>query len=87
MNKNKFHEFVYEAENIVDELVIVLLSVGAIAVSVYTLFFNSTSVDFIQFGNIIDSWIVMLGLMIIGRELWLLNRNISSYLEHKKGEQ
>ena len=87
MNKNKFHEFVYEAENIVDELVIVLLSVGAIAVSVYTLFFNSTSVDFIQFGNIIDSWIVMLGLMIIGRELWLLNRNISSYLEHKKGGQ
>jgi len=87
MNKNKFHEFVYEAENIVDELVIVLLSLGAIAVSVYTLFFNSTSVDFIQFGNIIDSWIVMVGLMIIGRELWLLNRNISSYLEHKKGEQ
>ena len=87
MNNKKFHEFVYEAENIIDELVIVLLSLGAITVSVYTLFFNSTSVDFIQFGNIIDSWIVMVGLMIIGRELWLLNRNISSYLEHKKGER
>ena len=87
MNENKFHEFVYKAENIVDEIVIVLLSLGAITVSIYTLFFTSSSIDFIQFGNIIDSWIVMLGLMIIGRELWLLNRNISSYLEHKKGER
>lgn len=87
MEDKGFHEFVYEVENMIDELVIVLLSVGAITVSVYTIFFNSGNTDFIQFGSIIDSWIIMIALMIIGRELWLLNRNVTSYLEYMKGEQ
>ena len=76
MNNDRFHDFVYKAENIVDELVIVLLSVGAITVSVYTLLFSSQNVDFLQFGRIIFPWITMLGLMVIGRELWILNRKI-----------
>ncbi len=77
----KFSKFVYELENVVDELVIALLSVSAIIVSVYTIFFNSQSVDFIEFGRIIQPWIVMLGLMIIGRELWLINNSLERYLE------
>jgi hypothetical protein len=77
----KFSKFVYELENVVDELVIALLSVSAIIVSVYTIFFNSQSVDFIEFGRIIQPWIVMLGLMIIGRELWLINNSLDRYLE------
>lgn len=87
MNNNKFHDFVYKAENIIDELVIVLLSVGAITVSVYTFFFSSQNVDFLQFGRIIFPWITMLALMIIGRELWILNRKISAYLDQQTGEQ
>ena len=87
MNNQKFHDFVYKAENIIDELVIVLLSVGAITVSVYTFFFSSQNVDFLQFGRIIFPWITMLGLMVIGRELWILNRKISAYLDQQTGEQ
>lgn len=82
----KFSEFVKETENIVDELVIALLSLSAIIVSVYTLFFSSQNVDFIQFGSIIQPWIVMLGLMIIGRELWLINKKLGVYLE-EEGEE
>ena len=82
----KFSEFVHELENVVDELVIALLSVSAIIVSVYTIFFNSQSVDFIEFGRIIQPWIVMLGLMIIGRELWLINNSLDRYLE-SEGEE
>ena len=87
MNNDRFHDFVYKAENIIDELVIVLLSVGAITVSVYTFFFSSQNVDFLQFGRIIFPWITMLGLMVIGRELWILNRKISAYLDQQTGEQ
>lgn len=86
MDKKKFSRFVYEAENIVDELVIVLLSVGAITVSVYTFFFSSQNVDFIEFGRIIQPWIVMLALMIIGREMWMINNKLEDYLE-AEGEE
>lgn len=82
----KFSEFVKNVENLIDELVIALLSVGAIIVSVYTIFFSSQNVDFIEFGRIIQPWIVMLGLMIIGRELWLINDKLGRYLE-SKGEE
>jgi len=84
MNKEKFRNFLYKAENIVDELVIALLSLGAILVSFYTIGFSSQAVDFYEFGRIIFPWIVMLGLMIIGRELWVLNRKLSSYLEGER---
>jgi len=80
----KFHEFLYEVENILDELLIAFLSFGAIVVSVWTLQ-RTQGLTMSSFGDIISPWIVMLGLMIIGRELWLLNRNVEEYLE-RKGE-
>ncbi|QGA80818.1 hypothetical protein [Candidatus Nanohalobium constans] len=87
MNKaQNFRDFVYKAENIIDELLIVLLSLGAITVTVYTMFFTSQSYDFIEFGRIIFPWLTMLGLMIIGRELWIMNRKITAYLE-QQGEE
>ncbi|MFB6158285.1 MAG: hypothetical protein ABEJ95_01345 [Candidatus Nanohalobium sp.] len=86
MNKEDFRNFVYEAENVVDELVIVLLSLGAIAVAVYSMFFVSQGPNFIEFGRVIFPWITMLGLMMIGRELWILNRKITHYM-NREGEQ
>lgn len=83
---NSFSEFVYEVENIIDEMLIVLLSAGAIIVSVYTIFFTSNNVDFIEFGRIIEPWIVMLALMIIGRELWMINTKLGQYLD-SEGEE
>ncbi|MEF8880270.1 MAG: hypothetical protein V5A72_00365 [Candidatus Nanohaloarchaea archaeon] len=86
MDSQRFSDFVYNVENIVDEFVIVALSLGAITVSVYSLFFYPESVDFIQFGDIIAPWIVMLGLMIIGRELWIMNKKLNSYIQ-QQGEE
>ena len=80
----KCHEFLYEVENILDGLLIAFLSFGAIVVSVWTLQ-RTQGLTMSSFGDIISPWIVMLGLMIIGRELWLLNRNVEEYLE-RKGE-
>jgi len=71
----------YELENVVDEFVIVLLSIGAIAVAGWVLFTSSLDYDLIEFGRIIFPWVAMVALMIIGRELWLMNRKISHYLE------
>ncbi|MFB6193011.1 MAG: hypothetical protein ABEK00_02070 [Candidatus Nanohaloarchaea archaeon] len=85
MNKDiRFHEFLYEIENILDELLIAFLSFGAIVVSVWTLQ-RTQGLTMSSFGDVVQPWIVMLGLMIIGRELWLLNRNLEEYLE-RKGE-
>jgi ABC-type Fe3+-siderophore transport system permease subunit len=84
MSKAKdFRNFVYNIENIVDEFVIVILSLGAIVVSVYSVFFTSQGPNFIEFGRVIFPWITMLALMIIGRELWLMNRKLTTYLEQK----
>lgn len=83
----KFRRYLYDVENALDEFVIVFLSLGAIIVSVWTLFVSTNNYTFAEFGQLISPWIIMLGLMIIGRELWLLNRRISHYLEkHEKGE-
>ncbi|QKQ98881.1 hypothetical protein GKQ38_05160 [Candidatus Nanohaloarchaea archaeon] len=81
----KFHEFVYEIENILDELLIAFLSFGAIVVSVWTLQ-RTQGLTMSSFGDIIQPWIVMLGLMIIGRELWMMNRNLEEYLRREEGE-
>ena len=83
-----FRNFIYKVENIVDEFVIVALSLGALIVSVYSLFFVSDTPNFIEFGRRIFPWITMLGLMIIGRELWIMNRKVSAYLDNEmKGEE
>jgi hypothetical protein len=83
--RQDFRNFIYKAENIIDELVIVLLSLGAIVVAVYNLFFYPDGVSFMQLGRLIFWWLTPLGLMIIGRELWLMNRKMHSHV-HDGGE-
>ncbi len=80
MNRSKFHEYLYEIENLVDEFAIAFLSFGAIVVLINAIFFTE-NVGFLSLGDLIYPWIVMLALMIIGRELWLLNRNLRAYME------
>ncbi len=71
----------YELENVLTELVIIALSLGGLTVAGWILFASSLNYSVIEFGNIIQPWVTMLALMIIGRELWLINRKFSYYLE------
>jgi len=82
MNLEKFRNYSYKVENILDELVIVILSVGAIVVATWTIMSAPEEATILSFGERIYPWITMLALMIIGRELWLMNRKISHYLEN-----
>ena len=78
MNDQKFHEYLYEIENWVDEFAIAFLSFGTIVVLIYEIFFVSTQgqgISFQSLGQTIQPWITMLALMIIARELWIMNRN------------
>lgn len=84
MNDKKFHEYIYDVENWLDEAVIGFLSFGFIVVLVDLLFYQSQNYSFITLGDAIYPWVTMVALMIIGRELWLLNRSVEHYLE--KGE-
>lgn len=81
MEREDMSRYLYEAENIANELVIVALSLGAIGVAAWVLFVSSQEPNIIEFGNQIAPWVVMVGLMVIGRELWLINRKLSHYLE------
>ena len=85
--KERFRNFIYKVENTVDELVIVLLSLGAIVVAVYNLFFHPEGVNFMQLGRLMFWWLTPLGLMIIGRELWLMNRKMHSHVYDREGEE
>lgn len=80
MEQKMFHEFLYDVENILDEFLIGVLSFGAILVTVYTLAYSGQTVTMMSFGKIIEPWITMLALMIIGRELWIFNRKFDGYL-------
>lgn len=82
----KFRRYLYDLENALDEFVIVFLSLGAILVTVWSLFVSTNKYTMVEFGQLVAPWIVMLALMIIARELWLLNRRISHYLEQQQGE-
>lgn len=84
MNDKKFHKFVYEVENWLDELIIGFLSLGIIVVLLDLLLYQSQNYSFITLGDAIFPWVTMTALMIIGRELWLLNRNFREHME--KGE-
>lgn len=86
MERENISRYLYELENVVDEIVIVILSLGAISVAGWVLFASNLGYDIIEFGRVIEPWITMLALMIIGRELWLMNRRISHYLENNTGE-
>lgn len=79
--KDKISLNLYELENVLTELVIITLSLGALTVAGWVLFASSLNYSVIEFGNIIQPWVTMLALMIIGRELWLINRKFSHYLE------
>lgn len=77
MTEQKFHEYLYEIENWVDEFAIAFLSLGTIVVLVYEIFFVSIQgqgLNFQSLGITIEPWITMLALMIIARELWIMNR-------------
>ena len=75
MNNRKFHEFLYGIENVVDEFVIAFLSFGTIVVLIWSIFFSAENVSMMSLGNLIQPWVTMLALMIIARELWLMNRH------------
>lgn len=81
MKRENISKYLYEAENIVDEIIIVMLSLGAISVAAWVLFVSSLDYSIIEFGRVIFPWVTMVALMIIGRELWLINRKFSHYLE------
>lgn len=78
MESESFSEFVLKVENIVDELLIAALSVGFVVVTIWAFFFAAGEVSLIEFGKqVVNPWITPLALMIIARELWLMNRNMS----------
>jgi hypothetical protein len=83
---DRFKRYLYDLENALDEFVIVFLSLGAIMVTIWAVFVSTGTYDMIEFGRMVSPWIIMLALMIIARELWLLNRRISHYLEQQAGE-
>lgn len=82
--KDKLTLNLYELENVLTELVIIALSLGGLTVAAWVLFASSLNYSVIEFGNIIQPWVTMLALMIIGRELWLINRKFSHYLEKQR---
>lgn len=82
---DKFDHYMNNIENTVNEFVIVVLSFGAIMATLYTVM-NGTQYDWISFGRILFPWVSMLALMIMARELWLLNNNIRHYLKEQSGE-
>jgi hypothetical protein len=74
MNK-KLHKYLYDVENWLDEVVIAVLSFGAIFVVTYQ-FYTLDGMSFGSIGRTIFPWITMLALMIIGRELWLIKNAV-----------
>lgn len=75
--KKSFSEYLYNIENLVDEFTIAALSFGFIVVTIWAFFFAAGDVSLIEFGRkVVDPWITPLALMIIARELWLINRNM-----------
>lgn len=77
-DKQSFSEYLYNIENIVDEFTIAALSFGFVVVTIWAFFFAAGDVSLLEFGKqVVNPWITPLALMIIGRELWLMNRNMS----------
>lgn len=82
---DRFEHYMDNIENTVNEFVIVVLSFGAIMATLYTVT-NGAQYDWIDFGRILFPWVSMLALMIIARELWLLNTKVTHYLKEQSGE-
>lgn len=78
MEAKKIHKYLYNVENWVDEFVIAFLSLGTIVIFLYTIFpGGGDAVSMYSLGERMYPWVTMLALMIIGRELWLMNRNMA----------
>lgn len=78
MEAKKVHRYLYNVENWVDEFVIAFLSLGTIVVFLYTVLpTGGNTVSMYSLGERMYPWITMLALMIIGRELWLMNRHMA----------
>lgn len=79
MEEKKLHKYLYNVENWVDEFVIAFLSLGTIVVLLYTISPTGQGdvVSMYSLGERMYPWVTMLALMIIGRELWLMNRNMA----------
>lgn len=73
MDNKKLHQRLYQVENWLDEFAIGFLSFGTIVVIIWAVFFSATNVNMNTLGDLIFPWVTMLSLMIIGRELWLMN--------------
>jgi hypothetical protein len=82
---DRFEHYMDNIENTVNEFVIVVLSFGAIMATLYTVT-NGAQYDWVSFGRILFPWVSMLALMIIARELWLLNTKVTHYLKEQSGE-
>ena len=82
---SKFKRYMHDVENSVNEFVIVFLSFGTIMATLYSLK-DIGKYNWVEFGSILMPWVVMLGLMIIARELWILNNKVTHYLEQQSGE-
>lgn len=78
MSDNKsFSEYLYNVENVVDEFAIAAMSFGFIVVTIWAFFFAAGDVSMLEFGKqVVSPWITPLALMIIARELWLMNRDM-----------
>lgn len=75
MSDKKLHKYLYEIENWLDEVVIAVLSFGAIFVVTYQ-FVTLDGMSFGSIGRTVFPWVTMLALMIIGRELWLIKNAV-----------
>jgi hypothetical protein len=73
MGDKKLHQYLLRVENWVDEFAIAFLSLGTITVLLWTILFSTSNVNMISLGQMIQPWVTMLALMIIARELWLMN--------------
>ncbi|WP_414837869.1 hypothetical protein ACK3SF_00485 [Candidatus Nanosalina sp. VS9-1] len=86
MADKKFHRYLYDIENWIDEVVIAVLSFGAIFVATYVMFIAPGQISFLDLGNTLEPWITMLALMIIGRELWLIKNAMYQKWDIEEGE-
>lgn len=82
---DQFEHYMDNIENTVNEFVLVVLSFGAIMATLYTVT-NGAQYDWVSFGRILFPWVSMLALMIIARELWLLNNKVEHYIRQQSGE-
>ena len=73
-SEKKFHHYVYEVENFASEFAIAFTSFGAIFVLLFTILDTATNFNWTTMGYEIEPWITMTALLLIARELWVMNQ-------------